>query len=261
MVGLTDSRISRMRRAGPVSLYPHGDVIRCEWRMATAGPNRGKPHFSDVSRLMRNQTVDNTATTRPYRSSNASPGTTVQDANDAWVGYIASSTGYYELDYDARNAITSGDFHIGCRVWLDLSTNTYYIWGVQGTTPNGADTAWNIVIGGGGNRCIGLVTSDGSSRVYNFSPTDDIVGAAYRWLAAERVGSTIYLYVDGVRKHSYSYSSTLNIPSSTKLRIGHTTGGFGTALGPRFFDWCQVKRRSLFNGAASVPNTRYPMAF
>lgn len=249
---------------GTPMMLPQHDVILLAGRPMAAGAHAANPMQVDISRNAKKSTVSSATNVRPYRAANSSTITGIGLSDDAWLHYVSSTTAdYAELDYDSQNAITAGDFHVRGRLFVGqtggfVSTNTYYLFGIQGTTPNGADTAWQVFVGLSSQQALGFIVSNGTTRSVYGSSTGDVIAQGWYDLVVERYNGTLYGYVNGTRKFTQAYSSTLNIPSATKMRFGRTSGGFGNVHGPLMFDFVQVKRRSLFLGAATCPSPTYP---
>lgn len=252
-----------LRGYGTPMCLPQHDVCYVQGRPFGAGSHATNPIQCDISGKSKRSTASDQTLARPYRSANAHSATANGQTSDAWSQYINSSgTHYNEIDYDSQNAITSGDFHVRARIYVPSvlsGSSNYYIFGVQGSTPNGSDTAWVMLIGLASQRAFAIAVSDGATRSVYGSGTDDFPSSSVNYdMVLERYNGTLYGYVNGVRKLTQAYSSTLNIPSVTKLRLGRTTGGFGSAIAPLIFDFVQIKRRSLFLGAATAPSPMYP---
>lgn len=263
-IGRVANRTRLLKGFGVPMHLPCHDIISTSARPYGFGPvgRSGLPLQQDISGKYVGNTVSNSALARPYRAANGNVAAAAGLSDDAWVSYIrATDTHYYALDYTALNAITSGDFHIRFRVYLStapVSTNTYYLLSIQDAGASAAGTAWGVVAGLAGTQALVAIVSDGVTRSVYGSGGAHIAAAGWYDIVLERASGTLYGYVNGTRRLSQAYSSTLNIPSGAKLRIGKPVGAFGSNIDHVYFDFVQVKRRSLFAGAATCTTTTYP---
>lgn len=242
-----------LRRYPPGKVpVPNGDVVRLMFERNSVGVHGGT-RYEDTGVYPLPYGANSDVTVRPYQARTNPAGDEREGDTVLWVG---TSGDYLERNYGGEIAITSGDFFIG--FWIEFRStlsgaNTYYLLAVQGTPITAAGTAWAIVVGNAGNPAIAFVYSDGTTRSFAGSSTSDFPSMGWYYVAVERVGSTIYLSVNGTVKHSFAFSGTFNVPA-VKMRFARAEGGAGTALpNDTFYDMLQIKRRSVYGGANFTP--------
>lgn len=231
--------------------FPHGDVVRLNFETPAQWPRA----IAEQSRMRRAVSVRTPEFHRPYRNGNASSdaGFNSHGRHVGYLGHDGIGTAYFEVPYDSRNAITTGDFSIRGRVYIPTTpgaSNTHYWLSVQNNPITAAGSAWGIFSGAGGTQKLGIMYCDGATRSVSTSASTDVTTGWHEFLY-ERYNGTLYGYVNGTRKITQASSITFNVPSGAVIRIGYPLYTGAAEVEYCLWDCVQIKRRSLMQGAAS----------
>jgi hypothetical protein len=246
---------------------PSADVCRLtmEYECRTRAVRTGT--FQDIGRSQIGPiTVSNSLTVRPYRDRTL--GRPIEGNYTAWVG---GTSDYISVPYRAStdkspgNAITTGDFYIGCYVYFTTAPGagaTVYMASVQDATATAAGTAWALGSGTGGSQHLFFVYCDGTTRSLLISAATYFNAAGRYLVEAERVNGTLYTYVNGALAASVAFSSAFNVPNGGVIRFGTSLSGAAN-VADTYFDGFQIKpNRSVWGGAAhAVPGFNRPIPY
>ena len=146
--------------------------------------------------------------------------------------------------YKDANAITSGEWFVGFYAEVYTTFASKYLLGVENAAGTAAGSAWFFYFDI--SRLPHFYYSDGTTRA-SINSTTAITSGTSHYYACEKVGTTIYLSIDGTVVASAGFANSLNLPTGESITIGPSPGGPGPSV--LYLDMLQIRRASVYAGA------------
>lgn len=149
---------------------------------------------------------------------------------------VTATTDYLETDYDSDNCLpASADWDISFKMRAATLVSGglgRYVLSAQDSSTTAAGTAFAIATNASGNLL--LVLSDGTTRsVIVTSSTVLSVDTTYDVLMQRR-GTSVRMFFGGISVGTGTFSGSVNLPASRKLRIGKPEASASSASSLRF---------------------------
>ena len=264
-LGRYNARLRAARGHNLPMLLPQHDVFFATGRANLGHGGQARSLSVERSRRPLVMTVNDAVNTRPYRAANTSVSVPATgNTSDGFLMFSNNGGGYFQHPYTADNALIAGDFFVRVRMYLIsalTTTSVYHIFGNEDNVPTSfeADTGWAMRVGASSKRALCFSISNGTTRTFHFSTTDDLVATGWYDLVADRYNGTLSLYVNGSRVYQAAESKVPQVPPHKTLRLGQGRySGFSSWPNPQLYDFAQYKRRSVALGSATIPTPKYP---